>query len=156
MLHAFHDPVRVFRPRLFIAERVPSFGSKAAKTIHRLSAGVTRGHSRRPPIEVAMADIIQVALRGTRKEFFLNSRNLWLKLRDPVIVQTEHGEAFGSVFLKDQTLVLLKRPGTVTREIIRKAEEEDLDQEDHNRDREREAFEYCKERIESRDLKMDL
>jgi cell fate regulator YaaT (PSP1 superfamily) len=103
-----------------------------------------------------MADIIQVALRGTRKEFFLNSRNLWLKLRDPVIVQTEHGEAFGSVFLKDQTLVQLKRPGTVTREIIRKAEEEDLDQEDHNRDREHEAFEYCKERIESRDLKMDL
>ena len=103
-----------------------------------------------------MSEIVQVALRGTRKEFFLNSRNLWLRLRDKVIVQAEHGEAFGSVFLKDQQLVALKRPGNVTREIIRKAEEEDLDQDDRNHRREEEAFAYCRERIELRELAMDL
>ncbi len=103
-----------------------------------------------------MSEIVQVALRGTRKEFFLNPRNLWLRLRDKVIVQAEHGEAIGSVFLKDPALVALKRPGNVTREIIRKAEEEDLDQEDHNRSREQEAFAYCRERIELRELPMDL
>ena len=103
-----------------------------------------------------MSDIIQVALRGTRREFFLNSRNIWLTLRDKVIVQTDQGEALGSVFLKDPTLVTLKRPGNVTREIIRKAEEEDLDQDDHNRQRETEAFEYCKKRIGVRELNMDL
>ena len=53
-------------------------------------------------------------------------------------------------------LVELKRPGNVTREIIRKATEEDLDQIDHNRARETEAFEYCEQRIELRELKMDL
>ena len=42
-----------------------------------------------------MADIVQVALRGSRKEFFLNSRNIWLGLRDRVIVQGEHGESIG-------------------------------------------------------------
>ena len=103
-----------------------------------------------------MAEIIQVALRGSRREFFLNSRSLWLRLRDPVIVQGEHGEMFGHVFLKDPTLVQLKRPGNVAREIIRRAEEEDLDQDDHNTLLERDAFEYCRSRIESRELKMDL
>ena len=50
----------------------------------------------------------------------------------------------------------LKRPGNVTREIIRRAEEEDLDQEDHNRDLEGRAYDYCQERIEARQLKMEL
>jgi Uncharacterized homolog of PSP1 len=53
-------------------------------------------------------------------------------------------------------LIELKRPGSVTREIIRKATEEDLDLEDHLTQREREAFEYCRERIAVRELKMDL
>jgi len=110
-----------------------------------------------PAIEVtAMADIVQVALRGSRKDFFLNSRTLWLQLRDDVIVQGEHGEGIGKVFLKDPTLVQLKRPGNVTKEIIRKATEEDLDQDDHNRAREMEAFSYARDRIEARELKMDL
>ena len=103
-----------------------------------------------------MAEIVQVALRGSRREFYLNSRSLWLKLRDPVIIQAEHGEAIGAVFLKDPTLVSLKRPGNVTREIIRKATEEDLDQQDHNRALETTAFDYCRSRIEARELKMDL
>jgi len=103
-----------------------------------------------------MAEIVQVSLRGSRREFFLNSRSLWLRLRDRVIVQGEHGETIGAVLLKDPTLVALKKPGNVTREIIRKAEEEDLDREDHLRDREKEAFAYCRQRIETRELKMDL
>jgi cell fate regulator YaaT (PSP1 superfamily) len=103
-----------------------------------------------------MSDIVQVSLRGSRRAFYLNSRNLWLQIRDKVIVQAEHGEAMGSVLLKDPYLIQLKRPGNVTREIIRKAEEEDLDQEDHNRQREQEAFEHCRSRIEARDLKMEL
>ena len=32
-----------------------------------------------------MAEIVQVSLRGSRREFFLNSRSLWLRLRDKVI-----------------------------------------------------------------------
>ena len=55
-----------------------------------------------------MSEIVQVSLRGTRKDFFLNSRNLWLRLRDKVIVQSEHGDAIGSVFLKDPALIALK------------------------------------------------
>jgi len=102
-----------------------------------------------------MSEIIQVALRGTRKEFFLNSRSLSLLVRDPVIVQSEHGDAFGKVFLRG-TRVELKRPGHVTREIIRKATEEDLDQDDHNRQLEREAKAYGRERIEFRELPMTL
>src|SRR5262245_19821589 len=79
-----------------------------------------------------MSEIVQVSLRGSRREFFLNSRSLWLRLRDRVVVQGEHGETLATVILRDPTLIQLKRPGNVTREIIRKAEEEDLDQEDQN------------------------
>jgi cell fate regulator YaaT (PSP1 superfamily) len=103
-----------------------------------------------------MSQIVQIALRGSRREFVLNSRDLWLKLRDKVIVQGEHGETFATVFLTDPTLVALKRPGNVTREIIRKAEEEDLDQDDQNQKLEEEAFDYCRARIAARDLKMEL
>jgi cell fate regulator YaaT (PSP1 superfamily) len=103
-----------------------------------------------------MSQIVQIALRGSRREFVLNSRDLWLKLRDKVIVQGEHGETFATVFLTDPTLVALKKPGNVTREIIRKAEEEDLDQDDQNQKLEEEAFDYCRKRIEARDLKMEL
>jgi cell fate regulator YaaT (PSP1 superfamily) len=103
-----------------------------------------------------MSDIVQVALRGTRREFFLNSRNLWLQLRDPVIVQGEHGESMGKVVLKDPTLIALKKPGNVTHEVIRKAEEEDLDQQDRNTALEDEAFEHCHRRIEARELEMEL
>jgi cell fate regulator YaaT (PSP1 superfamily) len=103
-----------------------------------------------------MSQIIQIALRGSRREFVLNSRDLWLKLRDKVIVQGEHGEEFASVFLTDPALVALKKPGNVTHEIIRKAEEEDLDQDDQNQKLEEDAFEYCSKRIEARDLKMQL
>jgi cell fate regulator YaaT (PSP1 superfamily) len=103
-----------------------------------------------------MSEIVQVTMRGSRRDFYLNSRNLWLQIRDRVVVQTEHGEEVGAVFLKNQALVELKRPGTVTREIIRKATEEDLDQEDHNRALETEAFTFCKQRIEDRELPMDL
>ena len=103
-----------------------------------------------------MAEIVQVALRGSRREFFLNSRSLSLRLRDRIIVQSEPGESIGSVFLKDSQLVALKRPGNVTREIIRKATEEDLDQDDHNRALEAAAFDYCRKRISARELSMDL
>ena len=103
-----------------------------------------------------MAEVVQIALRGSRKGFFLNSRKLWLQLRDSVIVQTEAGEALGRVFLKDPRLVELKRPTNVTREVIRKATEEDLDQNDHNLVREQEAYDYCKTRIEARELPMEL
>jgi cell fate regulator YaaT (PSP1 superfamily) len=103
-----------------------------------------------------MSDVVQVSLRGSRRDFFLNSRHLWLKLRDKIIVQTDLGETLGSVWLKDPMLVELKRPGIVTREIIRKATEEDLDHGDHLRQREGEAFEYCRSRIAARELKMEL
>ncbi len=103
-----------------------------------------------------MSQIVQIALRGSRREFVLNPRELWLKLRDKVIVQSEHGEAFASVHLTDPALVALKKPGNVTREIIRKAEEEDLDQDDQNRKLEEEASDYCSSRIAARDLKMEL
>src|SRR5438552_45729 len=53
-----------------------------------------------------MSEIVQVSLRGSRKEFFLNSRNLWLKLRDSVIVQGEHGDSLGRVFLRGHPVTL--------------------------------------------------
>jgi cell fate regulator YaaT (PSP1 superfamily) len=103
-----------------------------------------------------MSEIVQVALRGSRKDFVLNSRHLSLKLRDKVVIQTEHGESLATVFLKDPTLVALKRPGQVTHQILRKASEEDLDRQDQIERRESDAFEFCRQRITARDLRMDL
>jgi cell fate regulator YaaT (PSP1 superfamily) len=103
-----------------------------------------------------MSEIVQVRLRGTRREFFLNSRNLFLRIRDRVVVAAEHGETLGAVMLKDPALIALKKPGNVSREIIRRATEEDLDRDDHNQALEGDAFEFCRQRITQRNLPMDL
>jgi cell fate regulator YaaT (PSP1 superfamily) len=103
-----------------------------------------------------MSDIVQVTLRGSRREFFLNSRALRLRVRDQVVVMGEHGETMGTVLLTDPMLVGLKKPGNVSREVLRRATEEDLDQDDQNRRLEDEAFEFCRKRIEARELKMEL
>lgn len=103
-----------------------------------------------------MSEIVQVSLRGTRREFFTNPRRIELRLRDRLIVQGEHGEALGTLLLKDPTLIALKRPGHVTREVLRRAEEEDLDQADRNARLEDEAFAWCRERIELLELPMEL
>lgn len=103
-----------------------------------------------------MSDIVQLGLRGSRKAFALNSRHLWLTLGDKVIVQGEQGESLGRVVLKDPTLIALKRPGNVTQQILRKATEEDLDRDDQLHRKEQEAFEFCRDRIAVRELRMDL
>src|SRR5215831_1199435 len=152
-----HEP----RSGAFLIARRPNprWPSGSPRSTRNFPAARVHGGVRRTPDAVrhrgpVMSEIVQVSLRGTRREFYLNSRNLWLRLRDRVIVQGEHGESLGTVHLKDPTLIQLKRPGNVTREIIRKAEEEDLDQEDQNRTLESEAFDYCQQRIELRELKM--
>jgi len=104
-----------------------------------------------------MAEIIQVALRGSRKEFFLNSRSLWLKLRDRVIVS-------GGARRIDR-LGLPQGPHAGRPQTARQHQPRDHSQ-DHrrgtsirtinNRVLEVTAFEYCRGRIEARELTMDL
>lgn len=103
-----------------------------------------------------MTQIVQVSLRGSRREFFLNAHDHDIRLRDRVVVQGEHGEMLGTVLLKDPTLIQLKRPGPVTREILRRADAEDLAQESRNTTLEHEAKAYCQQRIEVRELDMHL
>ena len=103
-----------------------------------------------------MSDILQVSLRGSRREFVVNAQDLPLRLRDRVVVQGEHGEQLATVLLKDPTLIALKRPGNVTREVLRVATPADLAQETRNTALEDEAFAWCAERIAVRELDMEL
>ena len=103
-----------------------------------------------------MSDILQVSLRGSRREFVVNAQDLPLRLRDRVVVQGEHGEQLATVLLKDPTLIALKRPGNVTREVLRVATAADLTQETRNTALEDEAFAWCAERIAVRELDMAL
>ena len=103
-----------------------------------------------------MSDILQVSLRGSRREFVVNAQDLPLRLRDRVVVQGEHGEQLATVLLKDPTLIALKRPGNVTREVLRVATAADLAQETRNTALEDEAFAWCAERIAVRELDMEL
>ena len=103
-----------------------------------------------------MSDILQVSLRGSRREFVVNAQDLPLRLRDRVVVQGEHGEQLATVLLKDPTLIALKRPGNVTREVLRVATAADLAQETRNTALEDEAFAWCAERIAVRELDMAL
>jgi cell fate regulator YaaT (PSP1 superfamily) len=99
-----------------------------------------------------MSEIVQVSLRGTRKEFFLNSRNLWLRLRDKVIVQASTAKPSGSVFLKDPCSSRSSAPATSRARSSARPRRKTSTRTTTTASVEAEAFDYCRERIEFREL----
>lgn len=102
-----------------------------------------------------MTKVIGVRFRQAGKVYFFSPGKLHVKQGDKVIVETARGVEFGSVVsgpkeVPDETIM---QP---LKSVIRIATEEDKRNEERNREKEKEAFKVCLEKIREHELDMKL
>ena len=102
-----------------------------------------------------MTKVIGVRFRQAGKVYFFSPGKLHVKQGDKVIVETARGVEFGSVVTgpKDVKDEEITQP---LKSVIRIATEEDKRNEEKNREKEKEAFEVCLEKIRKHELDMKL
>ena len=102
-----------------------------------------------------MKNIVGIRFRRLGKIYFFNPQYLVLRKDEFVIVDTEEGEEIGKVAIPNRTLSDEKIPKDLKR-ILRIANEKDLKHYRDCREKEKEAFDYCKKKIKEHGLKMNL
>ena len=101
------------------------------------------------------SNIVEVVFKGERRAIYRDRTDLDIKEGEFVIVEAERGQDMGAASLVGG-LVRLKRGKGETRSIIRKAVPEDLQVRAKNKEKEKEAFLLCKEKIKAFRLDMKL
>ena len=102
-----------------------------------------------------MIKVIGVRFRTAGKIYFFDPCEFEIKRGDHVIVETARGIEFGTVVagvkeVEDEKVIQPLKP------VIRIATERDIEQEQANKEREREAFRVCLEKIRKHELEMKL
>lgn len=102
-----------------------------------------------------MTKVIGVRFRTAGKIYFFDPLNFEIKRGDHVIVETARGIEFGTVVtgvseVDDSRVVQPLKP------VIRIASQRDLEQEADNKNKEKEAFKICQEKIRKHELDMKL
>lgn len=101
-----------------------------------------------------MIRIVYVKMASGRIDEF-DAGALVLESGDAVVVETERGIALGKVLAsphEKERRFVLKSP----KKVLRKAAPEDLEQHERNRQLERDAFQFCLQKIKERALNMKL
>lgn len=99
--------------------------------------------------------VVGIRFKDKGKIYSFDATGVVLEEGDKVIVDTEGGAAIGCVATGIRTISREKLPRTV-RSIIRKATDDDMVAHCENVETEREAFEFCMEKVRERDLAMRL
>lgn len=102
-----------------------------------------------------MVNVIGVRFRKAGKVYFFDPAGYDIKQGDNVIVETARGIEFGSVVLgprdvEDDKIIQPLKP------VIRQSTDEDLSIEKRNKEKEKEAFHICLEKIKKHGLDMKL
>ncbi|MBN2189242.1 MAG: stage 0 sporulation protein [Chitinispirillaceae bacterium] len=101
------------------------------------------------------SNLVEVVFKGERRAIYRNRSNLEINEGEYVVVEAERGQDMGAVSLAGD-LVRLKRGKGETRSIIRKAVPEDLQSLAKNKEKEKAAFNVCREKISAFRLDMKL
>lgn len=102
-----------------------------------------------------MTKVIGVRFRTAGKVYYFGPKDIEFKRSEHVIVETARGVEFGTVVLPnmevedDQVIQPLKN-------VIRKATEDDIEREKRNREKEKDAYKICLEKIMKHGLEMKL
>ncbi|MBQ8107900.1 MAG: stage 0 sporulation family protein [Ruminococcus sp.] len=102
-----------------------------------------------------MLKIIGVRFKSVGKIYYFDPKGTELVMGDKVIVETARGVECGEVVLMDREIDE-KAFSSPIKPIIRKANEADMKTIEKNKQREKEAFEICRQTIAAHKLKMDL
>ncbi len=102
-----------------------------------------------------MYDFIEVVFKGERKQLYTNPQQFPFMVGDYIIVEADKGEDLGQV---NQVGPLLskKKSEAELKSILRKPDKNDLAKLAENREKEKNAFVVCKQKIEKHGLKMKL
>ena len=102
-----------------------------------------------------MPKIIGVRFRNVSKVYYFDPADYTIHYHDHVIVETARGIEYGTVVIAPTELPEEKIPGPLA-PVLRMATPEDDERERTNREREKEAYRVCKQRIAERGLDMKL
>ena len=102
-----------------------------------------------------MEKVIGVRFRNAGKVYYFSPENLKIEQGDHVVVETARGIEYGYVVLgikevEEDKIIQPLKP------VMRVATPEDDERADKNREREKEAFKICQEKIRKHDLDMKL
>lgn len=102
-----------------------------------------------------MIKVIGIRFRTAGKIYYFDPRDIEIKRGEHVIVETARGVEYGTVVMpptdmEDSEVTQPLKP------VMRKATEEDAEKEKKNREKEKEAFRICKEKIVKHGLEMKL
>ena len=104
---------------------------------------------------VKMIKVIGVRFRRAGKVYYFDPLALEIKKGDHVIVETARGVEFGDVVMgpKEVEEDMVIQP---LKPVLRVATEDDVKREERNREKEKEAFAICLEKIQKHNLEMKL
>ena len=102
-----------------------------------------------------MSKVIGVRFKRPGKVYFFDAGNINVKAKDKVIVETAMGQEMGEVVINNKNLTNNKIKSSL-KPIIRVATEKDLKHFTENKEKEKEAFKICEEKIKKHKLGMHL
>ncbi len=102
-----------------------------------------------------MNKVIGVRFKRPGKVYFFDAGNIDVKIKDKVIVETAMGQEIGEVLINNKSLTNNKIK-TSLKPIIRVATEKDIKHFEDNKEKEKEAFKICEEKIKKYNLNMNL
>ena len=102
-----------------------------------------------------MVEVIGVRFRTAGKIYFFDPKEFQVKSGDHVIVETARGIEFGSV-VSERRQVKEKCIGDELKPVLRIATKEDEERAAKNREKEKEAFKICLDKIHKHGLEMKL
>ena len=102
-----------------------------------------------------MSKVIGVRFKRPGKVYFFDAGNINVKAKDKVIVETAMGQEMGEVVINNKNLTNNKNKASL-KPIIRVATEKDLKHFTENKEKEKEAFKICEEKIKKHKLGMHL
>ena len=102
-----------------------------------------------------MVEVIGVRFRTAGKIYFFNPKEFQVKSGDHVIVETARGLEFGSV-VSERRQVKEKCIGDELKPVLRIATKEDEERAAKNREKEKEAYKICLDKIKEHELDMKL
>ncbi|MBI5181768.1 MAG: stage 0 sporulation protein [Nitrospirae bacterium] len=102
-----------------------------------------------------MIKVVGVKFREKGKIYHFDAENLQLKLGDDVVVETERGVGYAKVYSMPR-FILKPFSGRELKKVLKKATVDDFLEIQNIRDKEKEAFRFCLEKIGERDIQMKL
>ncbi len=101
-------------------------------------------------------DLVGVRFYSTAKVYHFDANGIDLRIGDKCIVHTERGEEIGTVVIGFTKFEIKKPCGRIYKKVLRKATDEDCEIFQRKASREKEAFDYCIDKIRDKKIPMKL